>query len=426
MLENVSQSHHESSSSADVGRGQAPAQPKALPNAIAGRRYEEVVLDFKPQESLRFEPVGETSSLEEIGLSLHENVLTGTPNQPGEYRFLVSSASEARKEFLVLLVNPDPKSLWKNLEPPEDSPYPKPHFEAGFLTLEADSVRIVAGSMRGRSHAHSATHRDDDFLLTTISPGLYCLAVADGAGSASLSREGSRLACQALENGLRSDKLKSELSSLQSMFGEVSAEALAKLDEEEQRKLNENMFRVHLELVQSAIARIQEEVEENPGSSIRDFSTTLLYSIIFKGQNGFVTMNYGIGDGVIAHVKADRVKLLNTPDGGEFSGQTRFLTMSDAVQDLGNRMTLAYVDSLEGLFLMTDGVSDPKFETDSQLTNLEIWGNLQGELLNEASNLGDEEIEEWMEEWLSFWSPGNHDDRTIVFVHGFNLELSKG
>ena len=75
---------------------------------------------------------------------------------------------------------------------------------------------------------------------------------------------------------------------------------------------------------------------------------------------------------------------------------------------------------------MTDGVSDPKFETDSQLKNLEIWGNLQGELLNEASNLGDEEIEEWMEEWLSFWSPGNHDDRTIVFVHGFNLELSKG
>ena len=137
-------------------------------------------------------------------------------------------------------------------------------------------------------------------------------------------------------------------------------------------------------------------------------------------------MNYGIGDGVIAHVKSDRVKLLNSPDGGEFSGQTRFLTMSDAVQDLGNRMTLAYVDSLEGLFLMTDGVSDPKFETDSQLTNLEIWGNLQGELLNEASNIGDEEIEEWMEEWLSFWSPGNHDDRTIVFVHGFNLELSKG
>ena len=46
--------------------------------------------------------------------------------------------------------------------------------------------------------------------------------------------------------------------------------------------------------------------------------------------------------------------------------------------------------------------------------------------MNEASNLGDEEIEEWMEEWLSFWSPGNHDDRTIVFVHGLILNCQKG
>ena len=136
-------------------------------------------------------------------------------------------------------------------------------------------------------------------------------------------------------------------------------------------------------------------------------------------------MNYGIGDGVIAHVQSDRVKLLNTPDGGEYSGQTRFLTMSDSVQELAKRMNMAFVERLDGLFLMTDGVSDPKFETDSQLTDLAVWGELQGELLREASNVADEDVSGWMEEWLSFWSPGNHDDRTIVFVHGFNLEVSR-
>jgi len=423
LIQNASNSSPTAGGATEVEKSQSAAHPKALPNAIAGQLYEGQILDFKSQENLRFESAGDSVSIEELGLSIQGNTLVGTPLEPGEYRFLVSSSSEARKEFVVLLVNPDPKSLWKNLEPPEDAPYPKDHFEGSHLTLEDEAVRIVAGSMRGRSHAHSATHRDDDFLLTTISPGLYCLAVADGAGSASLSREGSRLACKALEDGLRSDKLRSELSFLERTFGEASAEALANLDEEGQRKLNETMFQVHLQLVQNAIARIQAEVELNPGTSIRDFSTTLLYSIVFKAQNGFVTMNYGIGDGVIAHVKSDRVKLLNTPDGGEFSGQTRFLTMSDSIQDLGNRMTLAFVESLEGLFLMTDGVSDPKFETDSELTNLAIWGELHGELLSEASNVGDEKIEEWMKEWLSFWSPGNHDDRTIIFVHGFNLEL---
>lgn len=396
-----------------------------LANAVVGSHYEESILDFEPDEGLRVESINETVSLEELGLTVHENVIFGIPTQPGEYRFLVSSDSRARKEFVVLLVNPDPKSLWKNLEPPPDAPYPKAHFDSTYLTLEEDSVRIVAGSMRGRSHAHSGTHRDDDFLVVTISPGLYCLAVADGAGSAPLSREGSRLACAELERLLRSTELKSDLESLQSMLRGASAETLSQMNQEAKRELSETMYRVHLALVQGAINRIQEEVELNPGSALRDFSTTLLYSIIVKADGGFVTMNYGIGDGVIAHVQSERIKLLNTPDGGEYSGQTRFLTMSDSIQELAKRMNMAFVEKLDGLFLMTDGVSDPKFETDSQLTDLAIWGELQAELLSEASNVADEDVSDWLEEWLSFWSPGNHDDRTIVFVHGFNLELSR-
>ena len=207
--------------------------------------------------------------------------------------------------------------------------------------------------------------------------------------------------------------------------------------EEKKKHLTELMYEMHTSLVKAAIERIEEEVSRREGSEIRDFATTLLYTVLIpakstrvtsKGkkvtESGHIALAYGIGDGVIGHVKGDKVKLLNTPDGGEFSGQTRFLTMSDSLQTVGSRMRIAHLPELQGLYLMTDGVSDPRFETDSMMEQIDPWYDLQGELMQQAQHQSDAALSDWMKEWLSFWSQGNHDDRTILFAHGSNIQMN--
>ncbi len=61
------------------------------------------------------------------------------------------------------------------------------------------------------------------------------------------------------------------------------------------------------------------------------------------------------------------------PDEGEFAGQTRFLTMSDIFKDaqsVMSRLRFSIEEDFTALLLMTDGVSDPMFETDTILTTL--------------------------------------------------------
>jgi hypothetical protein len=69
--------------------------------------------------------------------------------------------------------------------------------------LEEDNVaiscdfldkNIVIASKRGRNHANVEFFRDDDFLLSKFQRNwLSILSVSDGAGSANLSRQGSKL-----------------------------------------------------------------------------------------------------------------------------------------------------------------------------------------------------------------------------------------
>jgi len=65
------------------------------------------------------------------------------------------------------------------------------------------------------------------------------------------------------------------------------------------------------------------------------------------------------------------------------------------------------------LILMTDGVSDPKFETDAGLKNPALWQALWQEL---KTPLAEPAPDIALLDWLDFWSRGNHDDRTIALL----------
>ena len=80
------------------------------------------------------------------------------------------------------------------------------------------------------------------------------------------------------------------------------------------------------------------------------------------------------------------------------------------------RIRLATFPDFTAIALMTDGVSDAKFETDASLNNpqkwRELWDDVHSTALTQKEN-----PQEALLEWLNFWSPGNHDDRTIALLY---------
>ncbi|MDE6741447.1 MAG: protein phosphatase 2C domain-containing protein, partial [Muribaculaceae bacterium] len=68
--------------------------------------------------------------------------------------------------------------------------------------------------------------------------------------------------------------------------------------------------------------------------------------------------------------------------------------------------------------LMTDGISDPFFETDANLARKEKWDDLWASITAEVDLKDDNpQSAPQLLSWLDFWSPGNHDDRTIAILY---------
>ena len=62
---------------------------------------------------------------------------------------------------------------------------------------------------------------------------------------------------------------------------------------------------------------------------------------------------------------------------------------------------------------MTDGVSDPIFETDNGLTSVTKWKTLWEEI---SPLIQTEDPCKDLIDWLGFFSTGHHDDRTIAIL----------
>ena len=134
-------------------------------------------------------------------------------------------------------------------------------------------------------------------------------------------------------------------------------------------------------------------------------------------------VSVGIGDGAIALLDTENnVHLMNEPDGGEYVGQTRFLTTPEVWQDHCKRTFSVRVPDFQCVFIMTDGVSDPMFETDNNLQDsckwVEFWDNLKNsEEYPIHFEKHDEQTQNELLSWLDFWSKGNHDDRTLAIFY---------
>ncbi|HGB2761079.1 TPA: PP2C family serine/threonine-protein phosphatase [Salmonella enterica subsp. enterica serovar Give] len=396
-----------------AGSAVPPAAPPGaritIPNARAGERFSSpvtIVLDDGQQATIR-----DVIFPRDIGLSYDEEhaLLTGTPTESGDIELSVlwSCAShDACETKLLFVVNPDPRSLWKVIEPPADAPYPKAHMDAAGLIR--DNIRIAAASRRGRSHEHAGSFRDDDFYINHCQEtGWSVMLVADGAGSAFNSREGSRIAVKTA-----GDYLFNQLSGLK---GVHLKEHITAWEGTDQQATINAMLHHFKQAATLAVNSIQNEAicAEQP---VKSYSTTLLATVALRTDKELFAAAFWLGDGAIgAYSPSGKVRILGNPDSGEYAGQTRFLDQSIiADPSFSGRISVGKWNDVSHLILMTDGVSDPLFETDNGLRSDEKWTRLVDELnpvLTDASiapeRLGD---------WLNFFSTGNHDDRTIAVL----------
>jgi serine/threonine protein phosphatase PrpC len=320
-----------------------------------------------------------------------------------------------------LLVNPDPKSLWKNLDSDRNDPYWKEDNTSSCGILR--SKKFIVGSKRGRSHAHEGIFRDDDFAFNfSEETGWGIMAVADGAGSAKYSRKGSILACEKVIDYFKNIQV-DELTKL----SEAIISEIAESNELNQKAISSFCI-THLgKAAFSALSAIKEEASLK-NAQIKDYSTTLIFAFVKEfGDNLFVS-SFWVGDGGIGiySKEPNTISLLGLPDSGEFSGQTRFLTMNEifADNDYIKRIKYKIVDKTCKLVLMTDGITDAKFQTDAALEKIDVWNSFMDDLngQNEDNVKIDFETdiklsEECLMNWMDFWSTGNHDDRTLAIFY---------
>lgn len=327
---------------------------------------------------------------------------------------------------LKMSVNPLPKDLWRDLPVPENIEYPKRNEECEWInaTMEGNKT-VIAASKRGRSHAHEGKPRDDHFSINITEDGWFVLVVADGAGSAPFSREGSRIACETT-NKICVNQLADKHERLEQMIKNY-VECDGQKEKDSWRKKVGDLLYACLAtaayIVHSDIKGVAKAKQRLP----KDYATTLLMAIAKKMDGYWFVGSFNIGDGAIGLYNAtdNSVKLLCEPDEGEFSGQTRFVTMNDMFMSATNiymRLRFQIVNDFSSLMLMSDGVSDVYFETENNLKDAEHWKVLERDILlatnpGKRGDVSTETQAKRLLSWLDFWSPGNHDDRTIVVLH---------
>ena len=383
----------------------------------------------------------ELSGIDELGLTLEmdkpgEFSLLGKPQKAGDFtlklRYTTVEGEPVSELIIPIAFNPSPRDLWKNIPTDRNIPYFKEDSDKEYLKVEAGKdgypkKDIVAASQRGRSHAQEGKARDDHFSLFHCEESdWYIIAVADGAGSAKYSRKGSEVACNTVIDHCKN--LLFENPEFEASIREYEANR----DNQEKRT---NVTRHVIDIVYKGAMKAHEAVkkvaEANEESKLKDFATTLMFAVCKKYDFGWFIASFWVGDGAMCLFDENNktAKLLGTPDEGEFSGQTRFLTMPEIFRDpevVAKRLRMAIVPDFTALFLMSDGVSDPMFETDKNLNDYAKWEEFYNNLKKGfpedeigGVDLSDdnEAAKDQLLGWLDFWSPGNHDDRTIAILY---------
>jgi serine/threonine protein phosphatase PrpC len=404
-------------------------QSVTLPNGTVNKKYE-TKIDFV---KLGWNDVvsSEIRALEETGLEFNneEKLLFGNPTISGDLKikllFRVEGEAEdsiLNEKTITIIINPDPKSLWRNIESDKNDPY----WKEDNVQVSSDFLdkKIVVASKRGRSHANVGSFRDDDFAFKKINEtGWSVICVSDGAGGYPLTRHGSKLACDSIityfEENFNEEYLKE--------FDETLLNHHNKTDEDSSKKISHFVYNNLSKAAHYTHKTIEEFAIKNE-NQLKDFHSTLIFALVKKYDFGYVILTFGVGDCPIGLLNKDltEIKLMNWLDVGEFGGGTRFITMPEIFQSdkFSTRFGFKLVDDFSYLILMTDGIYDPKFVVEANLEKIEKWEEFLEDLkgknedgLSVDLNSDNDEIANQLSNWMDFWNPGDHDDRTLAIIY---------
>lgn len=418
--------------------------PIILPNATVKKQYS-AKIDF---ESLKLDDITkeEFIGLEEIGLkfNIETDTIEGIPSQSGDIklRFLFkikgeSEESALNEKLISLVINPNPKDLWQYKESDNTDIFYKDDDINEISKL--GEKKLIVSSKRGRSHANVGSFRDDDFGYKFFEKtGWSLVVVSDGAGSATLARKGSQLACNSVvdyfENHLEIEKAKDLENKIEAYSNDKTEENFNEINLLSKQILYKATVYVHNQLKEFAdkTQTSNPDLFNNPKakSNIDYFHSTLIFALFKKYDFGYIIQTFGVGDCPIAVMNKDKTEttLLNWLDVGEHGGGTRFITQPDifhsSERPMATRFNLKVIDDFSYLFLMTDGIYDAKFVVEANLEKNEKWLEFLEDLngKNEDNSkvnfdLENENIKNELDKWMDFWSVGNHDDRTLAIIY---------
>jgi len=340
----------------------------------------------------------------------------GVPTKPGDYSIKIRATTrtgQGQDISIRLAIVPDPKSLWQDIPSQVEQAYWKPDHFADSVTGD---LQLVGASKRGRSHAHKGTNRDDDFQIAEFGPGGWSISVvADGAGSHQYSRRGSQIVTNYVIGRLAGALIRHVDPVLNQTGFDPQSEDSAQSD-----AIKTAMYHSIASIALQAAKLIRLEAEAATVQP-KDYSTTLLITIVRQIGDFWFIGGFNIGDGGIVVLCLDEARCipLSSPDGGEYAGQTRFLDPSEFIDSskVFERLRFAIVKDFDAVVSMTDGITDPFFPSDSSIEDFALWQDFLDKELGgifrhkDAPSFADELLS-----WMDFWSPGNHDDRTITFI----------
>lgn len=401
-----------------------------IPNATVGKAYY-ATLDLSEVKNVEFE------NLNQYGLNFNPglNVIEGDPTQSGDFKIKMKfnvlgeeEAAEPHVKSLSLVINANPKSLWKNIPSDEgrDAQWKAENFWKEDQTSDFQPIgdkHIVVASKRGRSHANVGSFREDDFAFKHFDEnGWSVVCVADGAGSAKLACQGSKIACDAVIEYFFENLSKKGLNE----FDQILSNYHNKVGEDASKKISHFVYNNLSKAAQFAHHRIEAFAKETE-HPLKDFHSTLIFALFKKYDFGYAILTFGVGDCPIGLLNKDlsNIKLMNWLDVGEFSGGTRFITMPEIFTSdkFSTRFGFTLIEDFSYLMLMTDGIYDAKFVVEANLEKLKNWrtfvDDLKGNNEDQVAvsfDSSNKEIGNQLSQWMDFWSPGNHDDRTLAII----------
>ncbi len=389
-----------------------------LKNANSDQFYE-FIFDMEDFPDIRIKNI---DNLKETGLLFENDRLSGVPAAANVHHldiqfFHTADPHTVEIKKVQLLINANPKDLWKNIPSDIHDEFYKPD-EDSYKGKFSDK-RIVVVSKRGRSHAHEGNFREDDFAVRNLPADWNIISIADGAGSAKLARKGSEIATESINRFFDSTTI------LHKIEENIRLHYSTDYSPQVQHEAHQNIIRILYEGVLNTHNTLETWSSEHD-FSLSDLNTTLIFALVKKFSFGYVIMSFGVGDCPVNLIDSDfsDVKLLNPMDVGEFSGGTRFITMKEIFNDqIVSRFEMTRVDDFAYLVLMTDGIYDPKFATENKLEDPEsckaFFNDLNGnnDDRRKVDFTNDKEIAQELLHWGDFWSRGNHDDRTLAIIY---------